>query len=243
MRGFRGAAHPAKWGQAEPSEAARVICARFVEPARAADRSTAATAPISAPREFATTSRGSIVRSARRSRCTSSAPTLIAAASRPARQDAEHGGPAIDGQRPEHAERQEQRRVAHELEHRVARPGRDPESPEEIEHGVEPEEAAVAVDVHGPEEHDRDRRGIEHGGGGEPPASSGTGVHGCLSDHVASHDAPSAPRDRMESSGQASRRAFRPGFPEVSASSRDGPEAPESGDRRDPDLSRVRNAG
>ena len=48
------------------------------------------------------------------------------------RDDAEHGRPPIDDERPEHPERQEQCRVGGELDERVARPCRDAESSEQV---------------------------------------------------------------------------------------------------------------
>jgi len=81
---------------------------------------------------------------------------------------AEAGG--MRGGDPEDSERCEQCDVRRELDPRVARPCGDPERADSVEDGLEPHEAALAVDVRRPEQHDRERSGVNRGGRDEPPA-------------------------------------------------------------------------
>ena len=96
-------------------------------------------------------------------------------------------------------ERDEQRRVGGELDERVARPRRDAESPEEVEHRVEAEEAAVAVDVHRPEQHDRERRGVERSS--RRAAAARWDWSSRMPQRPRRLHCTERPRDRMESSG------------------------------------------
>ena len=129
------------------------------------------------------------------------------------RDDAEHGRPPIDDERPEHPERQEERRVGGELDERVARPCRDAEScrggrgPGRSGTGRRVRRRAPARTARPRAPRRRARRSRR------AIAAQGDSSSRMRQRPRRLHCTPSAPGNRMESSVQASRTGFRARFP------------------------------